>query len=73
MGFVTTPTFQLRWQLLTGLALRGAWGRYISAPHLADLDEYNNGSVRLILPDPTSAQGATPVLAWYGKNKDLRA
>jgi iron complex outermembrane receptor protein len=73
IGFLIRPTAQMRWQAMRGLALRGAWGQYMSAPLLSDLDEFENGSVRLTLPDAASPTGSTSVLAWYGNNKDLRA
>jgi iron complex outermembrane receptor protein len=73
IGWIMTQNQQLRWRLTPGLTLRGAWGTYASAPHLADMDEHDNGTVLLSLPDPTALSGWTSALVWFGKNRDLHA
>jgi iron complex outermembrane receptor protein len=72
IGWVRTPTAQIGWLQSASWAAHAAWGKYASAPHLVDMDEYNNGLVLTSLPDSSAAEGSTKTLILFGKNRDLR-
>ncbi len=70
-GHTINPKLGVEWSPFAGMTLRGTWSRSFKAPNLVDLDESNNGSVILNVPDPLSPSGNSPILLWFGKNADL--
>src|SRR5262249_40199532 len=71
-GNATTPKFGLIWAPLPALTVRTTGTQSMRAPTLPDLDESNNGSLVLALPDRTAPSGVTQTLLWFGNNRDLR-
>lgn len=71
-GNTLNPKLGVEWSPFPGFTLRGTWSNSFKAPNLVDLDETNNESLILDVPDPLSPSGSAPVLLWFGKNADLR-
>jgi iron complex outermembrane recepter protein len=70
-GAAATPKFGLLWSPLESTAFRGTWGRSISPPTLASLDQTANQVVTDPLPDASSHTGVTNTLVKAGGNSSL--
>jgi outer membrane receptor protein involved in Fe transport len=70
-GAATTPKFGLLWSPAESTAFRGTWGRSISPPTLASLDQSANTIVPDPLPDASSHTGVTNTLVKTGGNSSL--
>jgi iron complex outermembrane receptor protein len=70
-GSTTNPKVGLMWDVVSGLSLRGSYGRSFRAPLLSELGmqpSYGTSPA----PDPQSATGQTDVLTLGGGNPNLR-
>ena len=72
-GGTFNPTFRIQWIPVQPLKLRASWGRSFRAPTLDNLyDTSANGAALLVLTDPQSATGRSPVLVEQGSNPNLK-
>lgn len=70
-GDAFVPRVGIVWSPVRDIDVRASWSESFKAPNLPDLDETNNGSLIIALPDPTSLTGFTNTLAHFGNNRDL--
>jgi outer membrane cobalamin receptor len=70
-GSTTNPKVGIAWTPVTGVKLRGTYGRAFRAPLLTELDDSNLATVLLDFPDPAAADGTTLTMLESGNNADL--
>jgi outer membrane receptor protein involved in Fe transport len=72
-GGTFNPTFRIQWIPVQPLKLRASWGRSFRAPTLDNLyDTSSNVAASIVLTDPQSPTGRSPVLVEEGSNPNLR-
>lgn len=73
-GATTNPKFGIAWEPLSGLTVRGTWGKSFRAPNFNNLrqDPANSLFFAYTLPDPASSTSQTNVLVLRGNDPDLR-
>jgi iron complex outermembrane recepter protein len=72
-GGTFNPTYRIQWIPIQPLKLRASWGRSFRAPTLDNLyDTSANGAASLVLTDPQSPTGRSPVLVEEGANPSLK-
>jgi iron complex outermembrane recepter protein len=72
-GGTFNPTFRIQWIPVQPLKLRASWGRSFRAPTLDNLyDTSANVAASLVLTDPQSPTGRSPVLVEEGSNPNLK-
>jgi outer membrane receptor protein involved in Fe transport len=72
-GEATTPKVGMTWDIISGLTLRGTWGRSFKGPQLEQLLGGTGLSYLTATPaqDPLADNGATGVLVLAGSNPNL--
>ncbi len=71
-GGTFNPTFRIQWIPIQPLKLRASWGRSFRAPTLDNLyDTAENLGASVVLTDPQSPTGRSPVLVEEGSNPNL--
>jgi outer membrane receptor protein involved in Fe transport len=71
-GGTFNPMFRVQWIPIESVKLRASWGRSFRAPTLDNLyDTSANAALSLVLPDPQSSTGRSPVLVEQGDNPNL--
>ena len=72
-GGTFNPTFRIQWIPVQPLKVRASWGRSFRAPTLDNLyDTSANVDASVVLMDPQSPTGRSPVLVEEGSNPNLR-
>jgi outer membrane receptor protein involved in Fe transport len=72
-GSTFNPTFRIQWIPIEPVKFRASWGRSFRAPTLDNLyDTSANAAVSIVLPDPQSPTGRSPVLVEQGDNPNLK-
>lgn len=72
-GGTFNPTFRIQWIPIQPLKLRASWGRSFRAPTLDNLyDTSANVAASVVLTDPQSLTGRSPVLVEQGSNPNLQ-
>jgi iron complex outermembrane receptor protein len=67
-GAAATPKLGITWSPVEEIGFRGTWGRSISVPTLADLDQTHNTVQSFKLADASSPTGTTNTLIRLGQN-----
>lgn len=71
IGGFSNPHVGVEWSPLQGLSMRASWARSHRAPNLLDRTDATDFSQPYVLPDSSSPNGVSTVLALTGGNPEL--